>query len=161
MKSLIGYFLERNIHPQRQRWPVPVCPRLFTCSLRPHKSTFDNFDKLYNFDNRFSIFLPFDHFDRTDTFVKFENLTFLHFVYIFNIPFTVLGQRQWNKDNGKYNPRICLHLRHWLLLWQLRTWIHDNLCNLTINCDTGQHSQLLQCFLLHWYPPKSFKYKKN
>ena len=29
----------------------------------------------------------------------------------------------------------------------LRTWIHDNLCYLTINCNTGQHSQFLQCFL--------------
>ena len=24
-------------------------------------------------------------------------------------------------------------LRHWLQFWQLRTWIHDNLCYLTIN----------------------------
>ena len=39
------------------------------------------------------------------------------------------------------------HLRHWLQYWQLRTWIHDNLCYLTINCDTGQHSQFLRCFL--------------
>ena len=37
------------------------------------------------------------------------------------------------------------HLRHWLQLWQLRTWIHDNLCYLTINCDTGQHTQFLRC----------------
>ena len=28
---------------------------------------------------------------------------------------------------------------------QLRTWIHNNLCDLTINCDTGQHSQFLRC----------------
>ena len=38
------------------------------------------------------------------------------------------------------------HLRHWLQYWQWRTWIHDNLCFLTINCDTGQHSQFLRCF---------------
>ena len=37
------------------------------------------------------------------------------------------------------------YLRHWLQYWQLRTWFHDNLCYLTINCDTGQHSQFLQC----------------
>ena len=37
------------------------------------------------------------------------------------------------------------HLRH----CQLRTWIHDNLCYLTINCDSGQHSQFLRCFR-HW-----------
>ena len=31
--------------------------------------------------------------------------------------------------------------------------VNDNLCYLTINCDTGQHSQFLRCFsyeLLHW-----------
>ena len=39
------------------------------------------------------------------------------------------------------------HLRHWLKYWQLRTWNHDNLCYLTINCDTGQHSQFLRCLL--------------
>ena len=63
-----------------------------------------------------------------------------------------------NKDNDKdkdilrtppkSNPRDLWHLRHWLQLWQLRIWIHDNLSELTINCDTGQHSQFLQCFLL-------------
>ena len=37
-------------------------------------------------------------------------------------------------------------LKHLLQFWQLRTWIHDNLCYLTINCDTGQHSQFLRCF---------------
>ena len=40
------------------------------------------------------------------------------------------------------------HLRHLLQLRQLRTWIHDNLCYLTIKSDTGQHSQFLQCFKL-------------
>ena len=45
------------------------------------------------------------------------------------------------------NPGDLWHLRHWLPFWQLRTWIHDNLCYLTINCDTGQHSQFLRCFL--------------
>ena len=37
---------------------------------------------------------------------------------------------------------------HWLQFWQLRTWIHDNLCNLTINCDNEQHSQFLRCLAL-------------
>ena len=40
----------------------------------------------------------------------------------------------WDTDYNSYN---------------LRTWIHDNHCYLTINCDTGQHSQFLQCFG-HW-----------
>ena len=48
----------------------------------------------------------------------------------------------------KSNPRDLWHLRHWLQFWQLRTWIHDNLCDLTINCDTGQLSQFLRCFLV-------------
>ena len=47
----------------------------------------------------------------------------------------------------KSNPRDLWHLRHiWVQFWQLRTWICDNLCFLTINCDTGQHSQFLRCF---------------
>ena len=41
------------------------------------------------------------------------------------------------------------YLRHWLQYWQLRTWFHDNLCYLTINCDIGQHSQFLRCFI-YW-----------
>ena len=28
----------------------------------------------------------------------------------------------------------------------MRVWINDNLCYLTIKCDTGQHSQFLRCF---------------
>ena len=42
------------------------------------------------------------------------------------------------------------HLRHWLQYWQLRTWNHDKISYLTINCDTGQHSQFLRCFQL-WF----------
>ena len=46
----------------------------------------------------------------------------------------------------KKNFAMLWHLRHWLQYRQLRTWINDNLCYLTINCDTGQHSQFLRCF---------------
>ena len=28
---------------------------------------------------------------------------------------------------------------------ELRTWIHDNLCNLTIKSDSGQHAQFFWC----------------
>ena len=45
----------------------------------------------------------------------------------------------------KSNPRDFWHLRHWLQFWQLRTWIHGKSCDLTTNCDTGQHSQFLRC----------------
>ena len=48
--------------------------------------------------------------------------------------------------NDKDNPSDLWHLRHRLQFWQLRTWIHDNLCYLTIKSDTGQHSQFLRCF---------------
>ena len=40
----------------------------------------------------------------------------------------------------------CERLRHWLQYRQLRTWIYDNLCYLTINRDIRQHSQFLRCF---------------
>ena len=50
-----------------------------------------------------------------------------------------------DKDKEKRTMIDLWHLRHWLHLRQLRTWIHDNLCYLTINCDTGQHSQFLRC----------------
>ena len=38
----------------------------------------------------------------------------------------------------------CWHFR------QFRTWIHDNHCDLTIESDTGQHLQYLQCLLV-WH----------
>ena len=44
------------------------------------------------------------------------------------------------------NPADLWQLRHWLQFLQLRTWIHDNLCYLTIKSDSGQHSQFLRCF---------------
>ena len=51
--------------------------------------------------------------------------------------------------NDKYNPIDLWHDRHWLHFWQLRTWIHDNLCYLTIKSNTGQlHSQFLRCLFL-------------
>ena len=69
---------------------------------------------------------------------------------------TKINDKDKYKDNDKdkdslrtppkSNPRDLWHLRHWLQFWQLRTWIHDNLCDLTINCDTGQHLQFLRCF---------------
>ena len=34
---------------------------------------------------------------------------------------------------------------NWLQFWKLRSWIQTNIY-LTMNCDTGQHSQFLQCF---------------
>ena len=50
------------------------------------------------------------------------------------------------KDNWKDNVVDLWHVRHWLQFWQLRPWIYDNNCFLTVNCDTGQHLQFLWCF---------------
>ena len=55
------------------------------------------------------------------------------------------------KENCKDNFRDLWHLRHWLKFWQLRAWIRDNHCYLTIKSDCGQHSQFLRCFF--WTRP--------
>ena len=52
---------------------------------------------------------------------------------------------------SKSDPSDLWHLRHWLHSWQLKTWIHDNLCYLTIKSDTRQHSGFLRC--LYISPP--------
>ena len=85
-----------------------------------------------------------------------------------------------DKYTDKDNPRDLWHLRHWLQFWQLRTWIHDIVCCLTIKSGTGQHSQFLRCLLQQqanavfthyhilqmalpqiWYPPKCTKSKSH
>ena len=71
----------------------------------------------------------------------FDNVEFFgNFLYIHNF-LTILDN--FYNDNG--NPRGFWPLRHWLQFWQLRTWIHDSLCDLTIKSDTGQHLQFLRC----------------
>jgi len=42
------------------------------------------------------------------------------------------------KDKYKDNFGDFGHVRHWLKFWQLRTWIPDNNCYLTIKSDSGQ-----------------------
>ena len=51
-------------------------------------------------------------------------------------------------DMQRATPETCDLWDIWNLE-QLRTWDHDNLCDLTFKSDTGQHSQFL-CFLSHW-----------
>ena len=48
---------------------------------------------------------------------------------------------------SKYEIEVwnCWHFR------RLRTWVHDNHCNLGIKSDTGQHSQFLRCFYWQWH----------
>ena len=92
------------------------------------------------------------NFYNSDHFYNFFTiLTILSFFLQFwqlLLPFWQL-KRQWTMD--------LWHLRHWLQFWQLRTWIHDNLCCLTIKSDIGQHSQFLRCFFdkihLIWWGP--------
>ena len=121
---------------------------------------FDNFDNFYNVDD-FWQFWPFSTiltiFDNPNNCWKFWQFwPFLQLFTIFTmLPFFKILTIDDNSDNcfchfdnWKENPGDLWHLRHWLQFWQLRTWIHDNLCYLTINCDTGQHSQFLRCLIL-------------
>ena len=63
--------------------------------------------------------------------------------------------RQWALTiAAQDNPGDLWHLRHWLQFWQLRTWIHDNLCYLTIKSDIGQHSQFLRCLNYPTWNPR-------
>ena len=103
----------------------------------------DNFDNFRQFLIVFTFLTIFETFETFDKFWQFwqfvDNLfwQFLTSLTIFN--------NVDHFDNWKDNPGDLWHLRHWLQFWQLRTWIHDNLCYLTLNCDTGQHSQFLRC----------------
>ena len=50
------------------------------------------------------------------------------------------------RKNCPWQRKPKKHLRHWLQFWQLKTWIHDNIIDLTIKCNTGQHSKFLRRF---------------
>ena len=97
---------------------------------------FYNFDKFWQFWPFLTILTIFKTFDNLDNFYIFWQ--FWQFRQLL-LPFWQLKRQSW---------RLVTLERHWLQFWQLRTWIHDNLCYLTINCDTGQHSQFLRCFVL-------------
>ena len=100
---------------------------------------FDNFCNFWQFLTVFNTFWQFlTMFTFLSTFLDifWQCFTFWQFLTIFD-----------NVDNWKDSPEDLWHLRYWLQFWHLRNWIHDNLCYLTINCDTGQHSQFLRCFL--------------
>ena len=47
-----------------------------------------------------------------------------------------------NNNNDKDNLRYLWPLRHCIQFGQLRIWIHDNHCDLTIKSNTGQNSQM-------------------
>ena len=48
-------------------------------------------------------------------------------------------------DSDNDNPRDLWPEKLCFQFWQLRTWIHDNLCDLTIKSDTGLRSKSLRC----------------
>ena len=100
---------------------------------------------------------------KTNTFGEHVQRVILENCDLWDIWSECWGHTTWSKK-GQWQRQIhlkstkCLKghklwlvpLRHWLHFWQLRTWIHDNLCYLTIKSDTGQHSQFLRC-LWHTY----------
>ena len=55
------------------------------------------------------------------------------------------------RDHLQRTIRDMSHLRHHLQFWQLRNWIYDNLCYLTIKSDTGQQLQFLRCLRWEWW----------
>ena len=55
-------------------------------------------------------------------------------------------QWQWQRQLQRQISDLW-YLRHWLQFWQLRTWIHVNLCYMTIKSDTGN-----SCNVSHNFP---------
>ena len=105
-----------------------------------------NFWHCWQFLTVSDIFLQFDIFDFFDHFANIgQFLLFSQFL-------TILDKNQY-KDINQDSPRDLWHLRHWLQFWQLRTWIHHNLCDLPFRSDTGQYLQFLRCLFvwsLNW-----------
>ena len=115
------------------------------------------------FDNVWQVWHLLKSFIMFDNFYNPENLLICLTILTFFWQFYIYGQfwqfRQFfnfftvltlltilnNFDNVKDNPRDFWPLRHWLQFWQSKTWIHDNLYDLTIMSDTGRHSQFLRC----------------
>ena len=91
-----------------------------------------DFLNIFRFSEKFQIFRKISELEIIFRLLDFSQL-FFNLFSTFSQFFSFIFFNLW-------------HLRLWLQYWQLRTWNHDNLCYLTINCDTGQHSQFLRCF---------------
>ena len=92
---------------------------------------------------------------KTNTFRELHQRAILETCHLWDIWSEWGGDMTWPKKRQRQRQMTMIdmwHLRHWLQLRQLRTWIHDNLCYLTIKSDTGQHSQFLRCFCQHKTP---------
>ena len=105
------------------------------------QDVWDNCWQLWHFDN-------FVKFDNSDHFWQYWQWSTIWTIFDNFVNFDNFGQF------GQFWPLLrrgsqwlvtMWYSRHWLQFWQLRTWIHDNLCSLTIKSDTGQHLQLLRC----------------
>ena len=142
--SLTGLLLLTKSNP-RDSWPLRHLIRV----MRRHDNSwqfltiptiFDNF--LLQFWTISTIFNNVDNFQQSWHFLTiFTN--FWQFWQLRTIEDN-FDNSFYHFDNLKDNPGDLWHLRHWL---QLRIWIHNNFCYLTINFNTGQHSQYLQCFI--------------
>ena len=123
------YFWRTKSDP-RDLWP-----------LRPGE--FSDFRRIFRFSENFQNFGEFSDFWRIFWFLEdfqiFGRFSDFWKIFWFLEDFLIFG-----RFSGFWT--IPRHLRHCLQFWQLRTWIHDNFCCLTINCDTEQHSQFLRCF---------------
>ena len=86
-----------------------------------------------------------------------NTMTFLKWTQVYNMCFIVICsgdeetyRRLKTKKNKKTMTKTCHGLWNVWNCWhfrQLRTWIDDSHCDLTIKNDTGQHSQSLQCLV--------------
>ena len=125
-------------HSKSDPWDLWLLRHLITVMRRPETILKTNkiFDNVCHFWQFSTILTKLDDFWQLKPFLtswiwKFGNFVVLTILTTFD-----------NFDNDNDYPR---DLRHWLQFWQLKTWIRDNLCDLTIKSDTGQHSQFLPC----------------
>ena len=72
------------------------------------------------------------------------------FLGLWGFPYlpTLVSPLMHYRTPWRSNHRDLWHLRHW---FQNCTWIHDNLCHLTINCDTSIPNSWYVFFRFSWY----------
>ena len=125
-----------------ETWPDQNFDKDFCWQFSHFLTIFNNFDNFWEFLGVLKIFESFENCWVLTIFESFHNfwqfgqiwtiLTIWTFFYNLDNFHNILQFGQFLKMliifyNWKDNPRD----------WQLRTWIYDNLCYLTINCDTG------------------------
>ena len=73
-----------------------------------------------------------ENFDNFQLFLRILTILTIFDNFDFFWQFSKMLKFFANVDNSKDNPGDLWYLRQWLQFWQLITWIHDNLCCLTI-----------------------------